>query len=95
MPGRVVKEQVGVEIKMGERHFLGRGVMTQTCVQLRTLLSVGLIWDSVSGSELEEGEGGTRSSTVTRSGGLGVTVTSNPATLFGNVGGGTFFRIDR
>ena len=69
--------------------------MTQTCVQLRTLLSVGLIWDSVSGSELEEGEGGTRSSTVTRSGGLGVTVTSNPATLFGNVGGGTFFRIDR
>ena len=71
--------------------------MTQTCVQLRTLLSVGLIWDSVSGSELEleEGEGGTRSSTVTRSGGLGVTVTSNPATLFGNVGGGTFFRMDR
>jgi len=32
---------------------------------------------------------------VTRSGGLGVTVTSNPATLFGNVGGGTFFKIDR
>ena len=70
--------------------------MTQTCVQLRTLLSVGLICDSVSGSEeMEDGEGGTRSSTVTKSGGLGVTVTSKPATLFGNVGGGTFFRMDR
>ena len=91
MPGRVVKEQVGVEIKIGDRHY--GGIVTQTCVQLRTLLSVGLICDSVSGSELEDGEGGTRSSTVTKSGGLGVTVTS--ATLFGNVGGGTFFRMDR
>ena len=94
MPGRVVKEQVGVEIKIGDRHY--GGIVTQTCVQLRTLLSVGLICDSVSGSEeMEDGEGGTRSSTVTKSGGLGVTVTSKPATLFGNVGGGTFFRMDR
>ena len=65
--------------------------MTQTCVQLRTLLSLGL--RSVSSGGDMGGEGGRRSSTVTRSGGRGVTVTSTVDS--GRLGGGTFFRMER
>ena len=44
-----MKEQVCVEIKIWGLTMCWKvGWETQTCVQLRTLLSEGLIWDSES-----------------------------------------------